>query len=120
MTSRYVLAPQAAQDLVEIWGYVRDQSSLAVADRVETAIRDRIAFLSGSPVPGIGERFNQRERKVFLCLFLLDCLSARDKTVAGCSHPAWPKTCGKDSQSQALKNKGRQLFADGFTLRAKG
>jgi hypothetical protein len=26
----------------------------------------------------------------------------------------------QDSQSQALKNKGRQLFADGFTLRAKG
>jgi hypothetical protein len=68
----------------------------------------------------LAKRFNQRERKVFLCLFLLDCLSARDKTVAGCSHPAWPKTCGKDSQSQALKNKGRQLFADGFTLRAKG
>lgn len=46
MTSRYILAPQAAQDLVDIWRYLKDQSSRAVADRVESVIRDRIAFLS--------------------------------------------------------------------------
>jgi plasmid stabilization system protein ParE len=49
MTSRYILAPQAAQDLVDIWRYLKDQSSAAVADRVESVIRDRIVFLSGHP-----------------------------------------------------------------------
>ena len=35
MTSRYVLAPEAAQDLVEIWRFIKQQSSEATADRVE-------------------------------------------------------------------------------------
>lgn len=54
MSSRYILAPQAAQDLVEIWNYVKDQSSEATADSVESVIRERIAFLSGNP--GAGHR----------------------------------------------------------------
>ncbi len=54
MTTRYVLAPEAALDLVRIWRYVKEHSSLEVADRVETAIRDKIAFLAASP--GAGHR----------------------------------------------------------------
>jgi len=46
MSVRYVLAPQAAMDLVEIWSYIKGQSSLVMADRVETAIRERFAFLA--------------------------------------------------------------------------
>lgn len=49
MTSRYILAPQAAQDLVDIWRYLKDQSGAALADRVESVIRGRIVFLSGHP-----------------------------------------------------------------------
>jgi antitoxin ParD1/3/4 len=46
MKRRYVLAPEAAHDLVEIWRYISKQSSAETADRVESAIRDRIVFLS--------------------------------------------------------------------------
>ena len=52
MSVRYVLAPQAALDLVEIWRYIKQQSSLAMADRVESVIRDRIAFLADAPGAG--------------------------------------------------------------------
>jgi antitoxin ParD1/3/4 len=52
MSTRYVLAPQAAQDLVEIWRYIKGQSSIATADRVESTIKDRIAFLSQNPGAG--------------------------------------------------------------------
>lgn len=52
MTSRYILAPQAAQDLVDIWRYIETQSSAAVADRVEYVIRDKVAFLSSNPGAG--------------------------------------------------------------------
>lgn len=52
MSNRYILAPQAAQDLIEIWQYIKHQSSVAIADRVESVIRDRIAFLSSSPGAG--------------------------------------------------------------------
>jgi plasmid stabilization system protein ParE len=34
MKVRYVLAPQAAADLAEIWRYIRNQSSAEMADHV--------------------------------------------------------------------------------------
>ena len=52
MSVRYVLAPQAALDLVEIWRYIKNQASLAIADRVESAIREKIVFLAGTPGAG--------------------------------------------------------------------
>jgi plasmid stabilization system protein ParE len=52
MSSRYVLAPQAALDLVEIWRYIKEQASVAIAGRVETTIRERIVFLAGTPGAG--------------------------------------------------------------------
>lgn len=54
MGVRYVLAPQAAIDLVEIWRFIKEQSSLVIADRVETAIRETFAFLAQTP--GAGHR----------------------------------------------------------------
>jgi antitoxin ParD1/3/4/toxin ParE1/3/4 len=52
MSGRYVLAPEAAFDLVEIWRYIKKQSSIEIADRVEAVIRDRIVFLAGNPGAG--------------------------------------------------------------------
>ena len=52
MKSRYVLAPEAARDLVGIWRYIKKQSSLEMADRVEGVIRDRIVFLAENPNAG--------------------------------------------------------------------
>jgi plasmid stabilization system protein ParE len=52
MSVRYVLAPQAAIDLVEIWRYIKEQSSLEIADRVETAIREKFEFLAKTPGAG--------------------------------------------------------------------
>jgi plasmid stabilization system protein ParE len=49
MSVRYVLAPQTAIDLVEIWRYIREQSSLEIADRVETAIGEKFEFLAKTP-----------------------------------------------------------------------
>ena len=40
MTPRYVLAPQAALNLVEIWRYVKSNASIPMADRVEAVIRE--------------------------------------------------------------------------------
>ena len=54
MTARYILAPEAALDLVQIWRYIKKESSLPVADRVESVIRDKIAFLA--QVPGAGHQ----------------------------------------------------------------
>ena len=56
MKPRYVLAPEAARDLVEIWRYIKKQSSLEMAGQVESVIRDRIVFLAEILAPGIGAR----------------------------------------------------------------
>ena len=52
MNPRYVLAPQAARDLVEIWLYLRENASLATADRVETVFKEKFAFLAAHPRAG--------------------------------------------------------------------
>jgi toxin ParE1/3/4 len=52
MSVRYVLAPEAALDLVQIWRYIGKQSSFQVADRVASVIRDKIIFLAASPGAG--------------------------------------------------------------------
>jgi len=52
MSGRYLLAPEAASDLVQIWRYIKKQSSVDMADRVEEVIRDRIAFLAENPGAG--------------------------------------------------------------------
>jgi plasmid stabilization system protein ParE len=54
MNSRYVLSPRAAGDLVEIWTYIKEQSSLEIADRVGSTIREKFVFLSSNP--GAGHR----------------------------------------------------------------
>ena len=52
MTARYVLSPQAADDLVSIWRYITRQTSAEMADRVEAAIRERIVFLTSASGAG--------------------------------------------------------------------
>jgi plasmid stabilization system protein ParE len=54
MSVRYVLAPQAALDFVEIWRYIKEQSGVTIADRVGSAICERMALLAGAP--GAGHR----------------------------------------------------------------
>ena len=51
---RYILAPAAARDLVEIWRYVKKESTQNTAKHVESAIREKLAFLAGSQ--GAGHR----------------------------------------------------------------
>ncbi len=52
MRRRYVLAPEAALDLVEIWRYIKKNANVDVADRVEAVIRDKILYLA--KIPGGG------------------------------------------------------------------
>ncbi len=54
MNARYVLAPQAAVDLVEIWRSLKEQANITTADRVELAIREKISLLAETP--GAGHR----------------------------------------------------------------
>jgi plasmid stabilization system protein ParE len=49
---RYILAPEAALDLVEIWRYIKRKAGLEMADRVESVIRDKLAFLAATPGGG--------------------------------------------------------------------
>jgi plasmid stabilization system protein ParE len=48
----YVVAPQAARDLVFIWRYIKHESGVDVADRVESVIRSKFTFLADFPSGG--------------------------------------------------------------------
>src|SRR5271157_1964499 len=52
MKRRYILAPEAALDLVRIWRYINKKVGRDMADRVESVIRERIVFLARSPGGG--------------------------------------------------------------------
>ncbi|MGB7282989.1 MAG: type II toxin-antitoxin system RelE/ParE family toxin [Candidatus Acidiferrum sp.] len=52
MSALYILAPEAALDLVQIWRYIREKSSVELADHVESVILDKVAFLAGNPGAG--------------------------------------------------------------------
>ena len=49
---RYILAPEAALDLVEIWRFLKNKATVEIADRVERAIREKIVFLARMPGAG--------------------------------------------------------------------
>ena len=52
MKRRYLLAPEAARDLAQIWRHLKQASSEDTADRVESVIRSKIAALASSPHMG--------------------------------------------------------------------
>jgi plasmid stabilization system protein ParE len=66
MTARYVLTQDAAQDLVDIWRYIKDQNSVRVADEVELEIRRVMGFLAGSPNAGhVRKDLTEKEVRFF-------------------------------------------------------
>jgi toxin ParE1/3/4 len=87
MSVRFVLAPQAALDLVEIWRYIKEQTSLTIADRVEAAIREKIVFLAGTPGAGHSRKdLTDEDVKLFPVYSYFDRLSAPDETIASRCH----------------------------------
>jgi plasmid stabilization system protein ParE len=54
MKPSYVLAPEAAHDLVEIWNYLSRHISLETAKHVESAIREKWHSWQKTPALAIG------------------------------------------------------------------
>jgi antitoxin ParD1/3/4 len=73
MSRRYVLAPEAAFDLVQIWRYIKKATSLEMADRVESVIRDKIVYLAGRPGGGHWRKDSTDEPVKFfsICSYLI-------------------------------------------------
>jgi antitoxin ParD1/3/4/toxin ParE1/3/4 len=52
MKRRYVLAPEAARDLAQIWRYLKKQSGRETADRIESVVRNKFGYLAVFPGAG--------------------------------------------------------------------
>ena len=52
MNRRYILSPEAALDLAQIWCYIKDNASRDMADHVKSVIREKFVFLAGNPGSG--------------------------------------------------------------------
>lgn len=52
MKRSYILAPQAARDLVQIWRYIKKENNQETADRVESVIRSKFVYLVDFPQGG--------------------------------------------------------------------
>ncbi len=66
---RYILAPEAAFDLVEICRYLRNEANARVADRIERAILQKIVFLAGTPEAGHWRRDLTEEPVKFFAVY---------------------------------------------------
>jgi plasmid stabilization system protein ParE len=75
---RFVLAPEAALDLVKIWRYIKKKVSVEMADRVEAVIREKIVFLAETRRRALAQGFDGGVCEVFPGLFLPYCLSPRE------------------------------------------
>jgi len=89
MKPRYVLAPEAARDLVGIWRYIKKQSSLEMAERVEGVIRDRIVFLAENPNAGHWRKDLTRNREIFPGVLLPHRLSSCHHAIASRRGATW-------------------------------
>jgi plasmid stabilization system protein ParE len=69
MKRRYVLAPEAALDLGQIWRHIKKQASREMADRVESVIRDRMVFLAQTPGGGHSRKDLTDEPVKFLSVY---------------------------------------------------
>ena len=69
MTGRYVLAPEAAFDLFQIWLYIKNRGSIETAYRVESVVREKLVFLTGSPNAGHWRKNLTDERVKFFPVY---------------------------------------------------
>ncbi len=69
MKRRYILAPQAARDLVQIWRYIKNESSQETADRVESVIRSKFVYLADFPGGGHWRRDLTEAEVRFLAVY---------------------------------------------------
>jgi len=66
---RYLLSPEAAQDIARIWRHLCKEAGQDVAQRVETTIRDQIAFLARNPGAGHTRKDLTKEDVKFFAVF---------------------------------------------------
>ena|SRR5579871_3079650 len=52
MKRRFILSPEAGFDLLNIWRHIGNSTSLRMADRVESVIREKLVYLAGNPAGG--------------------------------------------------------------------
>ncbi len=73
--ARYVVAPEAARDLIQIWRYIKEQSSIETANRIDLAISGQDYFASGDARRRtLAQGLDGAGREVLPHLFLSDCL----------------------------------------------
>ncbi len=69
MKARFVLAPQAAEDLARIWRYIKNQSTVGMAVHVESVIREKFLFLAQAPEAGHHRRNLTNEEVKFFPVY---------------------------------------------------
>lgn len=104
MKGRYILAPQAARDLIEIWHYIKQESSRETADRVQSVIRSKFGYLADFPNAGHWRRDLTEAAVCFFPVYsYLIVYRPETKALANRRHPARPPRRDKDFAGTTLK-----------------
>ena len=91
-------------DLVRIWRYIKNNTSVEMADRVESVIREKISYLAARPGAGRWrEDLTDEPVKFFSIYAYLIVLPTREDPRAGCGHSPWPPRRGATSQGSLMR-----------------
>ena len=69
MRRRYILAPEAALDFVQIWRYIKSNADIEMADRFESVVREKFLYLAKFPGGGHWRKDLTTERVKFLPIY---------------------------------------------------
>jgi len=103
--ARFVLAPQAAEDLVGIWGiwrYIKSQSSIARRTTSNPSFETNRFLHTRSRSGAPPKESDSRGSQILSSLFLLDRLPACDKIAANRCDPSWSTRHRTGSQRSTL------------------
>jgi|SRR5271166_3616865 len=102
MRARFVLAPQAAADLVEIWSYVEGTAASQWRTELNPSFGTGSHFWLVHPVPDIGAEILPMRSEVFPGLLLPHRLPAQDEAPANRFNTSRSPRSGRNPQGSFM------------------
>jgi plasmid stabilization system protein ParE len=109
----FIVAPEAEDDVYQIWRYLFREAGAETANRIENEILEAFADLAGTPAKG-HRRSDLTKRKVlFYTLYQYLVVYRVGQSSRNCRGAAWQARSEADSESAVVKQEARRTVVRG-------